>query len=215
MAGYFITFEGPDGAGKTTVLEKLIEKIKEQVTCEILVTREPGGSKIAEAIREIILDPENTEMDDRTEALLYAAARSQHMAEVVFPTLEAGKLVFSDRFVDSSLAYQGMGRNLGIDKVAEINQFATDGLNPDLTLFLDIKPEDGLARIAKVRPDKEDRLEKEKLSFHKKVYTGYQEIVKKYPERIKVVDASQDVDYVVADCLTILKQQLPDLFEVK
>ncbi|MCF1783049.1 dTMP kinase [Lactobacillus mulieris] len=215
MAGYFITFEGPDGAGKTTVLEKLVEEIKKKVTCEILVTREPGGSKIAEAIRDIILNPENTEMDDRTEALLYAAARSQHMAEVVFPALEAGKLVFSDRFVDSSLAYQGMGRNLGIEKVAEINQFATDGLNPNLTLFLDIDPKAGLARIAKVRPDKEDRLEKEKLSFHQKVYTGYQEIAKRYPERIKVVDASQDVDQVVADCLAILKQQLPDLFEVK
>lgn len=206
-SGYFITFEGPDGAGKTTVINKLVDLLN--LGDEVLLTREPGGSKIAEKIREIILDPKNEEMDDKTEALLYAAARAQHLEEVINPALKAGKLVISDRYLDSSLAYQGMGRGLGIDAVYQINQFATDGLLPDLTILLDLKPEEGLKRIGKYRS--EDRLELAGLEFHQKVYTGYQEVAKKYPERVKMVDASQSVDQVVADCLQLIKENLPNL----
>ena len=168
MKGFFISLEGPDGAGKSTVLQEVLKQIGPEMKTQYLVTREPGGSKIAEKIREIILDPENDKMDDRTEALLYAAARSQHVEEIVKPALMQGKVVFSDRFVDSSLAYQGAGRDLGIKEVKEINDFATGGLEPDLTIFFDLDPEIGLKRIKKLRPDNEDRLEQEKLAFHKK-----------------------------------------------
>ncbi|KRM34332.1 thymidylate kinase [Lactobacillus intestinalis DSM 6629] len=212
MKGYFVSFEGPDGAGKSTVLKKVLAEIEPLLKTQYLVTREPGGSKIAESIRQIILDPKNVKMDDRTEALLYAAARSQHMAEIINPALKEGKLVISDRFIDSSLAYQGVGRNLGIDEVKEINDFATGGIMPDLTIFLDVKPEIGLARIEKLRAGQEDRLEQEKLAFHKKVYAGYQEVNKRYADRIAVVDASQSLDDVVTSCVAIIKKRLPDIF---
>lgn len=212
MKGFFISFEGPDGAGKSTVLKQVLTEITPLLTVEYLTVREPGGSKISEAIRNIILDPENKEMDDRTEALLYAASRSQLMEEVVIPALESGKLVISDRFVDSSLAYQGSGRNLGIEEVKQINDFATRGIEPDLTIFLDVKPEVGLARIQKLRPDQEDRLEQEKLAFHEKVYEGYKTVNKNNPDRIKVVDASQNIEKVVADCIKIIKETLPEIF---
>lgn len=212
MKGFFISFEGPDGAGKSTVLKQVLKDITPLLTVEYLTVREPGGSKISEAIRNIILNPENKEMDDRTEALLYAASRSQLMEEVVIPALESGKLVISDRFVDSSLAYQGSGRDLGIAEVKQINNFATRGIEPDLTIFLDVKPEVGLARIQKLRPDQEDRLEQEKLAFHEKVYEGYKIVNKNNPDRIKVVDASQNVEKVVADCIKIIKKTLPEIF---
>lgn len=212
MKGHFITFEGPDGAGKTTIINEIFKQIPQDKQTKILVTREPGGSKISETIRQIILDPANKEMDDRTEALLYAAQRGQHVNEKVLPALSAGKTVFSDRYIDSSLAYQGVGRDLGIDDVKEINNFATNNLTPDLTLFFDLPPEVGLARIQKLRPDQEDRLEQEKLTFHQKVYEGYQELVKRYPDRIQVVDASQTIPEVTAQSVKILKRKFPDLF---
>lgn len=212
MKGFFISFEGPDGAGKSTVLKEVLTEITPLLTVKYLTVREPGGSKISETIRNIILDPENKEMDDRTEALLYAASRSQLMEEVVIPALREGKLVISDRFVDSSLAYQGSGRNLGIEEVKQINDFATRGIEPDLTIFLDVKPEVGLARIQKLRPDNEDRLEQEKMAFHQKVYQGYQIVNKNNPDRIKIVDASQNVEQVVADCINIIKETLPEIF---
>lgn len=212
MKGHFITFEGPDGAGKTTIINEIFKQIPQDKQTKILVTREPGGSKISETIRQIILDPANKEMDDRTEALLYAAQRGQHVNETVLPALSAGKTVFSDRYIDSSLAYQGVGRDLGIDAVKEINNFATNNLTPDLTLLFDLPPEVGLARIQKLRPDQEDRLEQEKLTFHQKVYEGYQELVKRYPDRIQVVDASQTIPEVTAQSVKILKRKFPDLF---
>lgn len=213
MRGYFISLEGPDGAGKSTVLEEALKEISPQLKTQYLVTREPGGSQIAEKIRQIILDPANVKMDDRTEALLYAAARSQHVEEIVKPALEAGKVVFSDRFVDSSLAYQGQGRDLGIAAVKQINDFATGGLEPDLTLFFDLDPKIGLTRIKKLRPDQEDRLEQEKLAFHQKVYAGYQKIASLYPERIVTIDASQSFKQVVQEVITVIKSRLPELFE--
>lgn len=161
MRGYLITFEGPDGAGKTTVINELIKQLPKEIQEKTIITREPGGSKISENIRTIILDPANKEMDDRTEALLYAAQRSQHVSEIIRPALETGKIVLSDRFIDSSLAYQGVGRNLGVEAVKQINDFGTGGLEPDLTIFLDLDPATGLARIEKERAGQEDRLEQE------------------------------------------------------
>ena len=209
MKSYFISFEGPDGSGKSTVLKQVVAEIGPRLKTQYLVTREPGGSKIAEKIRQLILDPVNEEMSAKTEALLYAASRSQHMFETVIPALKAGKIVFSDRFVDSSLAYQGAGRELGIAAVKQINDFATSKIEPDLTIFLDVKPQVGLNRIAKERAGKEDRLEQEKLNFHQKVYQGYQEVIKAHPERIKVVDANKPFNLVVEDCVKIIANRLP------
>ena len=209
MKSYFISFEGPDGSGKSTVLQQVVEQISPRLKTQYLVTREPGGSKIAEKIRQLILDPVNEEMSAKTEALLYAAARSQHMFETVIPALKAGKVVFSDRFVDSSLAYQGAGRNLGIAAVKQINDFATSKIEPDLTIFLDIKPQIGLARIAQERAGQEDRLEQEQLLFHQKVYEGYHEVNAACPDRIKIVDANKALNLVVADCVKIIANHLP------
>lgn len=213
MEGHLITFEGPDGAGKSTVLQEVIEEISPQLKNAYIITREPGGSKISEKIRAIILDPANKEMDDKTEALLYAASRSQLVSEVIRPALESGKVVFSDRFVDSSLAYQGVGRKLGIDEVKAINDFATGYLEPDLTLFLDIDPKIGLSRIEKLRPDQEDRLEQEKIEFHQNLYQGYQKINQKYADRVKIVDASAPLPEVVAQSVKIIRKQLPEIFK--
>ena len=209
MKSYFISFEGPDGSGKSTVLKQVVAEIGPRLKTQYLVTREPGGSKIAEKIRQLILNPVNEEMSAKTEALLYAASRSQHMFETVIPALKAGKIVFSDRFVDSSLAYQGAGRELGIAAVKQINDFATSKIEPDLTIFLDVKPQVGLNRIAKERAGQEDRLEQEKLNFHQKVYQGYQEVIKAHPERIKVVDANKPFNLVVEDCVKIIANRLP------
>ena len=212
MKGYLITFEGPDGAGKTTVINELIKQLPKEIQKKTIITREPGGSKISENIRTIILDPANKEMDDRTEALLYAAQRSQHVSEVIRPALAAGKIVLSDRFIDSSLAYQGVGRNLGIEAVKQINDFGTGGLEPDLTIFLDLDPATVLARIEKERAGQEDRLEQEKLAFHKKVYAGYTDLLKRYPDRIKKVDANLPIEEVAANSVKIIRKQLPDIF---
>ncbi|MBC6349040.1 MAG: dTMP kinase [Lactobacillus sp.] len=209
MKSYFISFEGPDGSGKSTVLKQVVAQIGPRLKTQYLVTREPGGSKIAEKIRQLILDPVNEEMSAKTEALLYAASRSQHMFETVIPALKAGKVVFSDRFVDSSLAYQGAGRDLGIAAVKQINDFATSKIEPDLTIFLDVKPQVGLDRIAKERAGQEDRLEQEKLIFHQKVYRGYQEVNQAYPKRIVVVNANKPLNLVVEDCVKIIANRLP------
>lgn len=212
MKGYFVSFEGPDGAGKSTVLKQVLDQIGPKLKPQYLVTREPGGSKIAEKIRNIILDPANDKMDPKTEALLYAAARSQHVKEIIRPALNEGKIVFSDRYVDSSLAYQGEGRNLGIKEVKQINDFATNNLDPDLTFFLDIAPEIGLSRIQKLRPDQKDRLEQENLTFHKKVYAGFLKVKALYPDRFVTIDATQPINDVVEQVITTLKEKLPEIF---
>ncbi len=191
--GLFITFEGGEGSGKTTLIKALGKKL-EEMKIGYMVTREPGGSTIAEEIRNIILDKKNTMMDPRTEALLYAASRRQHLAEIVLPALKEGKLVLCDRYLDSSLAYQGYARGIGIDEVYAINQFAIDETMPDMTFFLDLKPEEGLKRIALHRSDEVNRLDLENISFHHKVYEAYQILLKKYPERILSVDASLSVE---------------------
>jgi dTMP kinase len=186
MRGKFITFEGCEGSGKSTQLRLLSEKLNE-MGVEYILTREPGGSDIAEQIRKIILDGKNTAMCDECEALLYAAARVQHLKEIVRPALESGKLVICDRYVDSSLAYQGIARGLGEQFVEEINSFAIKEYSPDLTVFLNISPEDAFKR--KHGADEDDRMEQLGLGFHTKVYEGYLHLANKYP-RICPVDCS-------------------------
>ena len=205
--GIFITLEGPDGSGKTTIATLLKNELENR-GYTVVHTREPGGVRIAEKIRDIILDPLNTAMDARTEALLYAASRRQHLVEKVIPALEKGESVLCERFLDSSLAYQGYGRQIGALEVLAINRFAIEGTMPDITLYLSIDEEEGLKRIAD-RPFK-DRLDSEALSFHTRVREGYEEIIKQFKDRIVVIDASNDKETVLNDCLNELERFLKD-----
>ncbi|WP_226530452.1 dTMP kinase [Metabacillus niabensis] len=205
MKGKFITFEGPEGAGKTSVLELLMTELS-GTEMEMVFTREPGGIHISEKIREVILNKEHTEMDSRTEALLYAAARRQHLVERVVPAIERGKIVFCDRFIDSSLAYQGYARGLGIEEVLSINEFAINGLMPDLTFYFKIDPKVGLQRISKSSEREKNRLDLEDLSFHQKVQEGYEKVIAMFPERIVVIDAEKSLEEVVAEVKNKLKQ---------
>ncbi|MGE7945075.1 dTMP kinase [Lysinibacillus xylanilyticus] len=199
----FITFEGPEGAGKTTVIQKIAERLAQE-NIDVLATREPGGIEIAEKIRTIILEPAHTAMDERTEALLYAAARSQHYFEKVRPALDAGKMVICDRFIDSSLAYQGYARGIGVDEVLSINEFAIGKKLPDMTILFDLAPEVGLARIHAHGEREVNRLDVESLAFHKKVREGYLQLVERYPKRIYVVNADQNIERVVEDVWSLL-----------
>ncbi|MBT2286099.1 dTMP kinase [Paenibacillus polymyxa] len=202
--GKFITLEGGEGSGKTTMIGRIGSYFEER-GIPYVVTREPGGIEIAEKIRSIILDPLHTAMDARTEALLYAAARSQHLAEKVEPALRAGKAVICDRFVDSSLVYQGYARGLGIENVWAINRFAIGDLMPDVTLYLDIEPEVGLARIDAHEGREVNRLDLENLEFHRKVREGYFLLKKQFPERIRVIDASMKQEDVLAAMILSLE----------
>lgn len=197
--GYFITVEGGEGAGKTTLISRLHERMVGETGRNIVVTREPGGIPIAEAIRAVILDRTHTRMDGRTEALLYAAARRQHLVEKVMPALARGDIVICDRFVDSSLAYQGHARGLGIREVWEINRFATEDCMPHLTLLLDIEPEAGLARISADHGREVNRLDMESLAFHRKVREGYRLVADMFPERIVTLDASLPPDQLAEE----------------
>ena len=213
MPGLFITMEGPDGAGKTTVIEKLIPLLEERTNVTITSTREPGGSRIAEDIRQIILDVQNVEMDVRTEAILYAAARRQHLTDRILPNLEKDGIVFCDRFVDSSLVYQGVARGIGVEAVYQLNQFATAGKKPDVTLYLDVPAEIGLERIHLAKGNRQfDRLDQEGLQFHKMVRQGYLDIIPTDPERFIQIDATKTVDEVVQECLTALVERYPEYF---
>ena len=193
MSGIFITLEGPDGSGKSTVVESLSEYFNNS-KIDYIFTREPGGTDIGEDIRNIILDNKNTLMSPRTEALLYAASRSQHVHEKIKPALQAGKVVLCERFVLSSLVYQGIGRGLGVGDVKAINDFGIEGLKPDLTLFFNIDPIVSLKR--KRVGDNVDRLEMEGAGFHREVYKGYLELINMYPENIVVIDASKSAEKV-------------------
>lgn len=207
--GLFITTEGPDGAGKTTILQMLGASLQ-GLGHNVLLTREPGGISISEQIREVILNKENTEMDSRTEALLYAAARRQHLIEKVIPALEAGKIVLCDRFIDSSLAYQGYARGLGIDEVYGINKFAIGEVMPDLTFYFDIDPLAGLERINLSKNREINRLDLEGLAFHEKVREGYLQIIDRWKERFYIIDASQEMEKVFADTKTRLFEKLDE-----
>ena len=192
----FITIEGPDGAGKSTQVNN-IAKYFEDRGYSVVRTREPGGTVISEKLREIVLDPENTEMSDVAETMIYAAARAQHVAEKIAPALSRGEVVICDRFIDSSIAYQGYGRELG-EKVREVNLIAVNGTMPDVTFFLDLDPAIGIERISANR-EGADRLEQEAMDFHYKIYEGFKEIAQREPERFIVIDASRSVDEIKAD----------------
>lgn len=207
MTKKFITFEGGEGAGKTSVIEALADGFSKK-GYPFITTREPGGIEIAESIREIILDTKNTAMDGRTEALLYAAARRQHLVEKVIPQLEAGKMVLCDRFLDSSLVYQGIARNLGLDEVYAINCFAIENCMPELTFYFDIQPEKGLARIAGNIEREINRLDKEDLTFHYQVREGYLKLATMYPERIVIIDADRPLLEVVKETEEKIEQYL-------
>ena len=201
--GFLVSLEGPEGAGKTSVLEALIP-ILEDRGVEVLTTREPGGVLIGEKIREVILDPSHTEMDPKTELLLYIASRRQHLVEKVLPALAAGKLVIMDRFIDSSVAYQGFGRGLDKEAIDWLNEFATDGLKPDLTLYFDIEVEEGLARIAANSDREVNRLDMEGLDLHRKVRRGYLSLLEKETDRIEKIDASLPLDQVIENTQQLL-----------
>lgn len=193
--GVFITIEGPEGAGKTTILQRVGEDLKQRGYA-VVMTREPGGIPISEQIRSVILNKENTMMDGRTEALLYAAARRQHLVEKVIPALNEGAIVLCDRFLDSSLAYQGHARGLDIDEIYNINIFAIGDIMPDVTLFFDIDPEEGLRRIQHSRNREVNRLDLETIEFHQKVREGYQIVMDRWKDRFLVIDAAQSEEKV-------------------
>lgn len=213
MRGIFITIEGPDGSGKTTALQQVVPRLQQEMNRKVVATREPGGSPIAEKIRSLILDPSHTDMDSRTEALLYAASRRQHLIEKVLPVLKSGDVIFCDRFVDSSIAYQGYARGIGEEGIREINQFATEGLEPDVTLYIDVPAEVGIQRIHANLDEREyNRLDQEKLDFHEKVRAGYLQLAKANPERIVVVDGTMSREAVAEACYHIIKNRYPSYF---
>ena len=203
----FITLEGPEGSGKTTAVEAAVKALEEK-GYQIVRTREPGGTPIAEQIRNVILDKANTKMDPRTEALLYAASRRQHLVEKVWPALKEGKIVICDRYLDSSLAYQGGARGLGVDNILNVNMFATENTFPDLTLLFDITPEEGLKRISANANREVNRLDLEKLEFHHQVRNTFLALAKRYPERYVIIDASKSREEVARATLEAILSRL-------
>ncbi|HEY88632.1 MAG TPA: dTMP kinase [Thermoflexia bacterium] len=204
--GFFITLEGPEGSGKSTQIPALAAWLRAQ-GLEVVQTREPGGTRIGEEIRALLHNPANIEMAPLTEILLYSASRAQHVAEVIRPALEAGQIVLCDRYCDSTYAYQGYGRGLALPVLREITQFATGGLTPNLTCYLDIKPELGLRRRQE-SAEEMNRLDRETLAFHRRVYAGYLALLAEEPERWVTVDAAQSIEQVQLDLRAILSNSL-------
>ncbi|CAC6114584.1 thymidylate kinase [Staphylococcus aureus] len=197
----FITFEGPEGSGKTTVINEVYHRLAKDY--DVIMTREPGGVPTGEEIRKIVL--EGNDMDIRTEAMLFAASRREHLVLKVIPALKEGKVVLCDRYIDSSLAYQGYARGIGVEEVRALNEFAINGLYPDLTIYLNVSAEVGRERIIKNSRD-QNRLDQEDLKFHEKVIEGYQEIIHNESQRFKSVNADQPLENVVEDTYqTIIK----------
>lgn len=199
----FITFEGGEGTGKTTLISRVFNVLKKEH--HVLVTREPGGSTIAEIIRDVVLNPKNKGITARTEALLIAASRAQHLDDTILPALENKQIVLCDRYLDSSLAYQAVARHLGFDFVLAINQYATKHM-PDLTFYIDLEPEVGISRITKRK--KYDRLDQETLSYHHLVREGYHQVVERYTNRMVVIDGTQSLDEITAIILDHIYQKL-------
>lgn len=203
----FITLEGPEGSGKTSVMKEVIARLRKEGFV-IEETREPGGTPIAEQIRQVILQKENTQLDPRAEALLLAASRRQNLVEKIWPALKAGKIVICDRYIDSSLAYQGGARNLGIEAVLQINLFATESSYPQLTLLFDIAPELGLKRIAANANREINRLDLEQLSFHQKVRNTYLQLAKRFQDRYVIIDASLPLADVIENTYRAIHDRL-------
>lgn len=205
MIKNFITFEGGEGTGKSSIINEISKYLKDK-NIDFLLTREPGGVEISEEIRNIILDKKNTKMDPKCEALLYAASRVQHLNEKIIPAIKENKLVLCDRYVDSSLAYQGYGRKIGVDEVMQINQFALEYL-PIKTFYIDVMPEIALERIKKNNRTT-DRLDLESLEFHHKVYEGYQQLIKKFSDRIVKIDGNRPLNEIVLDIIKEINKLL-------
>lgn len=202
----FITLEGPDGSGKTTQAHLLVEWLRES-DYDVTLTREPGGTEIGDQIRAVLHDPQNTAMDARTEILLYSASRAQHAAQLIRPALAAGRVVISDRYADSTLAYQGYGRGLDLCELRAITTFATGGLTPDLTLYFDIVPSEGLQRRL-LSGEEWNRMDAEELAFHRRVRDGYLKLVSQEPERWVVINAAQTMEEVQAEVKAAMKARL-------
>lgn len=203
----FITFEGGEGSGKSSAIAG-VKKYLEEKGYDVILTREPGGTKISEQIRNVILDKENTEMDSRTEALLYAASRRQHLVEKIWPSIKQGKIVICDRYLDSSLAYQGHARGLGVEDILKVNEYATEGTFPNITFLLDITPEQGLNRIQANSSREVNRLDLEKMSFHHKVRDGYLALAKRFEDRYVIIDASKPLAEVIQDLCEAIEKRL-------
>lgn len=199
----FITFEGGEGTGKTTLIREIAAKLR--VSFDVVTTREPGGSLICEAIRDVILNPKYTGVTPYTEALLLAASRAQHLDEVILPALKEQKMVLCDRYLDSSLAYQAYARDLGFDFVLSINDYARRNM-PNLTFYIDLDPEIGLSRIS--NRDKYDRLDQEKFSFHTKVREGYLKVCQMYPDRIVKIDGNQPISFIMDEIMNRIEKAL-------
>lgn len=208
--GLFLTIEGPDGAGKTTQARMLVERLRPRIP--ILYTREPGGTAIGERIREILLSPAHPEMNPLTEMLLFAASRAQFVAEVILPALRSGRVVLSERFVDASIAYQGFGRGIDLEVVRRVNEIATGGLRPDLTILVDIDPEVGLRRIQRGAGGKKpgDRLEQEDLAFHRRVREGFLAIAREEPGRVVVVQGDRPIPEVHREITLLVEKFLAE-----
>lgn len=209
MTGKFVTFEGTEGSGKTSIIAQ-IETYFKTKGYPVLCTREPGGIRISEKIRDILLDKSHTEMDPRTEALLFAASRRQHLVEKIAPALAQGMLVLCDRYVDSSLVYQGIARGLGLDEVFAINKFAIEDAMPDLTIFIDVTPDVGLARVFKNKNREVNRLDLEQRDFHKMIYDGYQRLMRAYPDRIKGIAGERPITDVANDAIHLIEKKLQE-----
>lgn len=203
--GLFITFEGTDGSGKTTQI-KLMKEFLNNKGYEVVLSREPGGTRVSELIRDLVLDSVNMEIVPLTEMILYAASRAQHVAQVIKPAIDMGKIVICDRFVDSSYAYQGCGRGVDLKIVADVNRVAIDGMIPDMTFFLDIDPEVAIKR--RISSTGADRIEQEKIDFHTRVYDGYKKMALLYPERIKTIDANKSIKEISSQ----INEYLTELF---
>ena len=203
----FITFKDQDGSRKSRVNKAVYERLIND-GYSVILTREPGGTPIAEKIRDVILDNSNTALDARTEALLYAASRRQHLVEKIWPAIKEGKNVLCDRFLDSSIAYKGEGRKLGIENILNVNLFATENTYPDLTLFFNISPEEGLKRVSKDKKRVADRLDNENANFHQEVYNGFLKVNSMYKDRIQILDATKSLNEVIDNAYKIIKSKL-------
>ncbi|MCY9662836.1 dTMP kinase [Paenibacillus chondroitinus] len=217
MNGIFITFEGPDGSGKTTQLKKLGEELK-KLGHDVLVTREPGGTAISDKIRSIILDPVNAEMVDQAEVLLYAASRAQHVHQLILPALEAGRIVLCDRFIDASVAYQGYGLGLDVEQVKAISRYASSGLQATRTFILDVPVEVSMGRLhqrasgATTAAEQLDRIEQKHVDYHSRVREGFHQIASDHPERVRVIDANRSVEEIAADIWSQCNRLLEEHF---